>query len=322
MQLFRKLIFLFVLALISGSVFAKEYYRYRDTQGNYIVNDKVTKEMTLIGYDVLNDNGKVVKKVLPAKTLAEEEKERLKKIEAKKNEIELRKKIRNDAELLRQFSSIGDIIRNRDGQLLGLEQRIKIQKSKSALLTLQLEDQQKQAAIHERLGQVIPKLLQKDIQATRSQIKANENNSNTLEQEKIRIASRFEKDIVRYKALDSIRGKRDKNRVSNDGSRPITYDCPNRKVCQRAWQLAQIYAKDNASGQIEIITDTLILTSKPDEDSDLALSFSKIPGANDSQQIVLEVSCNDSVDGAELCRSELVKKTRKNYLELLKKRLD
>lgn len=322
MKLISKFSLLLTLVLLTTAVNAKQFYRFKNTQGNVIVKDQLTNEMIAVGYDVINEHGKIIRRVGPGKTLAQEEEERLKEIEKKKQEYAFKQKIRSDAELLRQFSSIGDIIRNRDAQLLALEQRIKIQGSKSDLLKLQLEDQQRQAAVHERLGQRIPKILQKDIADTQEQLTINANSTVVLEGEKGKVAERYERDIVRYKELESLRKTLKKNEKENDGSRPVIYECPDRNTCQKAWQLAQVYAKDNASGQIEIITNTLILTSKPENDTDLALSFSRIPAPNNSNQIVLEVSCNDSEQGVELCRSDIVKNMRKNYISLLKRQIN
>ncbi|MET1256330.1 hypothetical protein [Aliikangiella maris] len=305
------------LILLSTVTFAKQFYRFKNSEGNMIVKDQLTNEMIAAGYDVINDQGKIIKRVGPGKTLGEEEQERLKEIERKKKEYEFKLKIKSDAELLRQFSSISDIIRNRDAQLLALEQRIKIQGSKSDLLKLQLEDQQRQAATHERLGQKIPKILQGDIEATQAQIDTNINSIATLEEEKVDVASRFETDIIRYKKLESLRRTIKQESPQNDGSRPVIYDCASIADCQKAWQLAQVYAKDNASGQIEIITNALILTSKPEKETDIALSFSKIPAPNNKSQIVFEVTCNESEQGADLCKSDFVKNVRKNYLKLV-----
>ena len=322
MKVISKILLLLSLILLATSINAKQFYRFKNAQGNVIVKDQLTNEMIAVGYDVINDKGKIIRRVGPGKTLAQEEEERLEEIEKKKQEYAFKQKIRSDAELLRQFSSIGDIIRNRDAQLLALEQRIKIQGSKSDLLKLQLEDQQRQAAVHERLGQRIPKVLQQDIKDTQEQLVINSKSAVVLEEEKVKVAQRYERDIVRYKELESLRKTLKKNEKENDGSRPVVYDCPDRNTCQKAWQLAQIYAKDNASGQIEIITNTLILTSKPEQDTDLALSFSRIPAPNNSNQIVLEVSCNDSEQGVELCRSDVVKNMRRNYLTLLKRQIN
>jgi len=318
----KKTILLTLLIGLSLPTVAKQLYRYKNSEGNIIVQDQVTNAMIAAGYEILSDKGSLVKKVPPAKTLAEEEEERLKLIDKKKEQYKLQLKIRSDAELLRQFSSIGHIIRNRDAQLLGLEQRIKIQGSKSNLLKLQLEDLQKDAATHERLGRKIPKLLQGDIEATHQQITKNQQSVVQLEDEKVTVAKRFEGDIVRYKKLESLRKNLKKTTEKNDGSSPVIYDCPNVKTCQKAWQLAQLYAKDNASGQIEIITNALILTSKPEKDDELAISFSKIPAPDDNSQIVLEVSCNDTEGGVALCKSDVVKNKRIGYLELIEKQLN
>jgi hypothetical protein len=322
MNILNKIIFLILLAGLASSVSAKQFYRFKNAEGNIIIKDQVTNEMIALGYDIINDNGQVISRVGPGKTLQELEEERLEKVEQRKAEMALKQQIRSDSDLLRLFSSIGDIIRTRDSQLLGLEQRIRIQGSKSELLKLQLEDQQAQAAIYERQGQNVPPAILKDIEATQLQIEDNYRNSVILEEEKIEVAKRYEKDIVRYKELESMRMTLKKQEAKTDYSRPVIYDCPDLDTCQKAWQLAQIYAKDNASGEIEIITNTLILTSKPTKDADLAISFSRIPAPNNGNQIVLEVSCNDSDLGAELCRSEQVKNLRKNYLTTIERRLN
>ena len=321
----KKILFLIItLASIAmtSPLFAKQFYRFVNTEGKLVIKDQVTNEMVAKGYEILNANGRVIKKVAPGKTLAEMEEDRLAQIEEKKKEIELQQRIRHDAELLRQFSSIGDIIRNRDAQLLALEQRIRIQGSKSDLLRIQLEDQQRQAAIHERLGQKLPKALEKDIENTMQQLAANDNNSKMLEEEKVKVAERFQNDIIRYKELESLRRTLKKEEDKEEkGSKPVVFECPNSRDCQKAWQLAQIYAKDNASGRIEIITNTLILTSKPEEDNDVSLSFSRIPSPDNRDQIVFEVTCSKSDAGVALCKSDVVKNLRINYLDYLKKQI-
>ncbi len=319
------LISLIISSLLVGTnAMAREYYRFTNNEGRVILKDQVTKEMIVAGYDVLNDKGRVIKKVPPGKTLAELEEDRIKKIEDRKQEIALQEKIKRDAELLRQFSSISDIIRNRDAQILALEQRIKIQKSKSDLLKLQLEDQQRQAAIHERLGQKLPLILKNDITATMTQIDDNKANAIMLQDEKVVVAKRFQGDITRYKELESVRRtlrKKQNNADEDESLQPAVFDCLNKKDCQKAWQLAQLYAKDNASGRIEIITDTLILTSRAEKDDDLSLSFSKIPTNSNLTHIVFEVTCNNTEQGTELCKSDKVKTLRQNYLKYVKKQI-
>ncbi len=316
------LIITLVSLAVTSPLFAKQFYRFVNTDGKLVIKDQVTNEMVAKGYEILNANGRVIKKVAPGKTLAEMEEDRLAQIEEKKKEIELQQRIRHDAELLRQFSSIGDIIRNRDAQLLALEQRIRIQGSKSDLLRIQLEDQQRQAAIHERLGQKLPKALEKDIANTMQQLAANDNNSKMLEEEKVTVAERFQNDIIRYKELESLRRTLKKEEDQDEkGTKPVVFECPNSRDCQKAWQLAQIYAKDNASGRIEIITNTLILTSKPEEDNDVSLSFSRIPSPDNRDQIVFEVTCSKSDSGVALCKSDVVKNLRINYLNYVKKQI-
>ncbi len=315
------LIISLILVCGSQSLFAANYYRYKGPDGRVEIKDKITKEMELAGYDVISELGKLIKHVEPTRTLAELDADRLRRIEEKNKAIAFQQQLRRDADLLRQFSSLGDIIRNRDSQLLALEQRIRIQKSKEALLNLQLEDQQRQAATYERLGQKIAVSLQKDIVASQDQIVNNQINMGLLEKEKIRVEKSFERDIIRYKELESVRIALRKNAREKEGTEPVIYNCPDNQVCNRAWQLAQIYARDHSTGKIEIITNTLILTSRPEGDLDIAISFSRIPAPDNKMQIVLEVSCSTEEPGVAYCKTEKVKQIRKNYIEYLKLRL-
>ncbi len=310
-----------ILLCAAQTVLAKNYYRYKNEAGRVEIKDKINRQMESVGYDVISESGKLIRHVEPTKTLAELDADRLKIIEERNKEVEATQQRHRDAELLRQFSSIGDIIRNRDSQLLALEQRIRIQHSKEDLLNLQLEDQQQQAATYERLGQKVAKTILKDIKASQDQIVNNQLNTQLLEKEKIRVEKSFERDIIRYKELESVRIALRKNARVKQGEEPIIFDCPNEKVCNRAWQLAQIYARDHATGKIEIITNTLILTSRPIKDSDIAISFSRIPAEENKMQIVLEVSCSAEEPGVEFCKTPKVKGIRENYLEYLKLRL-
>ncbi len=307
--------------LFALAVEAKRYYRFKNAQGSVEIKDKITKEMEAVGYDIISETGKVIKHVNATKTLAELEAERQRKIDERNKEIAFQKQLKHDADLLRQFSSIGDIIRNRDSQLLGLEQRIRIQKSKEDLLKLQLEDQQQQAATYERLGQKVATSLLNDIQASLDQIASNQLNTEFLENEKIRVEKSFEKDIIRFKELESVRIALRKTARENEGMEPVIFLCPDSEVCNRAWQLAQIYAHDNATGKIEIITNTLILTSKPEKDTDVAISFSKIPAPDNKMQIVLEVSCTQNEPGVAHCKTPEIKNIRLKYIDYLKSRM-
>ncbi len=310
------------LLLVSLIVDSKNYYRYKNSKGAVEIKDQITPQMEKVGYDVFNEMGTLISHVNPSKTLAELDQDRLDKIEKRNIKIRQNQQIRKDADLLRQFTSVGDIIRNRDSQLLALEQRIRIQNSKANLLHLQLEDQQQQAATYERLGQKVAKSLSKDMQNSRDQITNNLANSSLLEQEKFRVEKSFEKDIIRYKDLESMRLTLRKEGKKTDGTEPVIYNCPDSQTCNRAWQLAQIYARDNATGKIEIITNTLILTSRPEENHHIAISFSRIPAPENKMQIVLELSCSNTEQGVSFCLTPSIKGIRKGYLDYIRERLN
>ena len=311
----RKTTFAFALiALLSSSLFAAQssgrvLYKYVDESGTLVIKDYLPPEVIAKGYSIVNTSGQTIEVVPPVKTkeqLAEEKK--LKK-QREAEERARREAARRDADLIRQFTRVEDIMRARDTQISALDVQISIRNGQTNLLTTQLEEMQRHAADYERRGQPVPAQLQKDIRESQRQIGENKSFVDTQNGEKARVSDRFRLDIIRFKELQAARVVR--QRDSNDGEvgsfTQAISNCTGRDNCRKAWQLAQIYARDNATRSLEIVTDTLILTGKPIGDRDISLSFSLVPDREDVSQIVLEVACATNDAGAQLCQTERVR---------------
>jgi hypothetical protein len=309
---------LFIGGLFYHAVFSKNFYRYKNAKGHVEVKDSITKAMEKGGYDVINHLGKVIKHVKPSKTLAQIQ-HKLWSIKNKKEKKQ--KQIKRDAELLRQFRSVGDIIYSRDSQLLALAKNISIQRRKTKSLYIQLEEQQKKAAHYERLGQTTPKILLNDIDSSRKQIINNKKNTKKLEQVKYRIEEYFGQDILRYKALEATRLVLNRKSKLQTKKTLTIYECFEQKTCNKAWGLAKKYAKNNASGRIEIMTDTLILTYRDRHKKGIALSFSRIPIHKNKTQIILDVVCNKNKKITRHCDTEKAKNILQGYQMYVKKHL-
>lgn len=140
------LLFGLLLPIVAG---ATELYRYTDDQGVIVLNRQgVPPEFIGRGYEVLNDQGRVIKVVPPAPSA--EEMQRLLADKARAN---------SDAQLLRLYSTPEDIDRARDRKLAELDGLIGVARSNLQVARLQQDNLQSQAADHERAGRAVPEHL-------------------------------------------------------------------------------------------------------------------------------------------------------------------
>lgn len=294
-------------SLLTVGVAAKQYYRFKNENGQTILLDQLTPEAISTGYQIINNEGKVVQSVPPAKTIGEQQEAKKREAELERQKIIERQQLKKDAELLRLFNSVDDIIRAREATLVGIDQRKAINKTTEDLAVNQLKELQGQAASYERLGSKVPTALQHDIEAAQRLVIQRRNNSVIIENEREMIKKRYEHDIIRFKEIEA---KRLAFRIKNNADQAkrnnvLLMTCESRQECGDIWQLAQIYATNNSTGRLDVITDSIILMSPPKDDTDISLSFSQLPAKNETQ-IVLEVSCADTEAGQQLCASKTI----------------
>ena len=80
--------------------------------------------------------------------------------------------------------------------------------------------------------------------------------------------------------------------------------CMNEVDCRKAFQLAQIYVSTKSDMKIQLATDTIIETYNPTESYRLGAKVIKMPGAGQSAEIVLAVTCKEC--GSSMRRSQLM----------------
>lgn len=309
---------LFWLAWLPGESVAREYYRYQNAQGQIVVVSKLNNEMIAAGYEILNEKGAVIQHVGPAKTLAEEAAEKQRILDEKKAEIARQRQIQHDADLLRQFSSLSDIIRNRDTQLLALEQRITLLATKSELLKAQLEGQQKQAAGFERAGTAVPKLVQRDIDASHTQIADNEANSIRLAQEKKAFIEQFDQDIVRFRKLDVLR-EHSSGQQAEEKQRMGFYNCLSKEACDTAWRSIKDYLEKQLKIKVAVQDDTLLISQRSEVEGVYNYSVSRFALGGGEEQLVLELSCSKKQLQESRCDLEALASQKDQILKFLTK---
>lgn len=128
---------------------AAELYRYVDDKGVTVLSRQgVPPEFIAKGYQVLNDQGRVVKVIPPAPSA--EEMKRLLADKARAN---------SDSQLLRLYSSPEDVDRARGRRLNELDGLISVAQGNLQSVRTQQSNLQSQAADHERAGRSVPEHL-------------------------------------------------------------------------------------------------------------------------------------------------------------------
>lgn len=144
----------FGLALVAGggvamSANASEYYRYVNDKGVTVIDRLgVPPEYIEKGYQVVDDQGRVIRDVPRAPSL--EERRRMADDKAK---------AKSDVQLLRIYSDAADVERARDRKLAELDGVIGVAQSNLNSLRTQQANLQAQAAEFERSGRQVPEHL-------------------------------------------------------------------------------------------------------------------------------------------------------------------
>lgn len=142
------------LAVITGlcsvqASFAAEFYRYVNDKGVTVLDRLgVPPEYIEKGYQVVDDQGRVVREIPPAPS----KEERLRQLEEKA-------KVKSDTQLLRIYSEPADVDRARDRKLAELDGVIGVANSNLSSLRTQQANLQARAAEYERSGRQVPEHL-------------------------------------------------------------------------------------------------------------------------------------------------------------------
>ncbi|AMR65013.1 hypothetical protein [Aquipseudomonas alcaligenes] len=142
------------LAVITGlcsvqASFAAEFYRYVNDKGVTVLDRLgVPPEYIEKGYQVVDEQGRVVREIPPAPS----KEERLRQLKEKA-------KVKSDTQLLRIYSEPADVDRARDRKLAELDGVIGVANSNLSSLRTQQANLQARAAEYERSGRQVPEHL-------------------------------------------------------------------------------------------------------------------------------------------------------------------
>ncbi|MBT4522061.1 MAG: hypothetical protein HOC23_18840 [Halieaceae bacterium] len=190
----------FSLSLPPSAV-AREMYRYVNDKGNVVIDYRIPSEYSNAGYEVLNNDGFVVR-VVPPKASAQEVLDQEDRVQFEVDVAAEQERLRRwDESLLLRYSTLEDIEAARDRTLRELRVRVSILESNTRSLINQVEKYQADAADVERSGQAVGSQQLQAMKLLQSQIAATEQSIVDRELEIEEVQANFRKDLDRFTLL-------------------------------------------------------------------------------------------------------------------------
>ena len=185
------------LALGFSAQAAANMYRYTDENGQIVISSTIPQEATKRGYDILNDNGRVIDTIPPAPTdeeIAAREAE-------KQRQKELAEQREQDRALLKRFSHPDQAVKAMHRKIRELEGLIQLKRGNISVISSQLDNEQSRAANMERAGREIPEGTLDKIRRLEAQIRDIEREITSQTQEIEELRKAFEADIERLEEV-------------------------------------------------------------------------------------------------------------------------
>ncbi len=201
--LYRTLVLVLSLLGMASPAYADgtEYFRYRDHSGTLIIDSRLPPEYVKHGYDVINDQGILLKRVAPQATAEQ--------IAARKQELEEQRQreqqLAEDQRLLARYSSVADIEASRKRVVDEISVRLSILRGNLRSLKAQIERQQEDAANAERAGRRVPESLQENLRNMEVQVEETRENIRARKQEITEVNRRYANEIERFEKLQHLR---------------------------------------------------------------------------------------------------------------------
>jgi chromosome segregation ATPase len=172
-------------------------YRYTDENGQVVIGSSVPQEATQRGYDILNNNGRVVTIIAPAPTeqeLAERSAE-----QQRQDALDVQRE--QDRKLLKRFSHPDQARSAMNRKVRELEGLIRLKKGNITVISGQLNAEQSRAADLERSGRQIPEATLEKMRRLETQILDIEQEIKTQTQDIQTLQDIYEIDIRRLQQL-------------------------------------------------------------------------------------------------------------------------
>ncbi len=177
------------------------YYRYKDAEGNLIISNTIEAENALLGYEIINARGRLIKKVDPPPS-NEQQQEVINKKKAAAAQKDY------DLALMRKYSFVGDIEAEKKRKMAELQATLSIVKGNLTGIRAELEELYATAASIEREGKPIPAPLTKKIKDVESAVISTETLYQLRQSEMEKSSLDYNVAIKRFQEIQELRGKK------------------------------------------------------------------------------------------------------------------
>ena len=193
---------LIAVSLASVPAFAQgTRYKWRDAEGNLHYSDALPADAGKLGYDVVNAQGIVVKRVEPAKTAEERAIAKAASAREQASRLEAEARVRKDQQLLAAYPTEQELLIAHEQQLQLLQQNIVSAETALRNQERNLADQLGNAADIERDGKPIPQRMADQISTVRRQIEAQHGVIERRHAELARARVDFAAEVEHYRSL-------------------------------------------------------------------------------------------------------------------------
>ncbi len=189
-----------LVLLLTATVTSAAMYKWVDKDGVTRYGDRIPPEYAKQQREVLNKEGQTVKILEHEKTAAELA-EDARKAEIQRQEQE---QVRRDRMLLDTYGSEADMLRARDEQLASLDGNIRISEISLQNAEKDHKSRKERETQLSKDGKPVPPDLQRQIRELQASIDSGRKSLAVRQQERQAIASRFERDIIRWRQLRGI----------------------------------------------------------------------------------------------------------------------
>ena len=316
MRVFSILFLICYLFLGSSPAIAKRMYRLVDQYGNTLFSDQVPPEQAKDHRELLNPNARVLEVTERAKSREQLELEKhLAELRKEEEKLIARQRVHDNALLSTYHSKEEiDLALKMKMQFFDNERQVLEGHIKNA--SQQLLEQQKQAATFERAGEKIPqklldsiKQIEQRIQEVKNSIIANNDKQTLAKNELSADMERFlflTQSVKKESPLTQLPSLKQANALG-------LFYCENDHQCNKAWEIARKFVNKHSTTPPDVYNERLIMNRPPAVDTDISLSLSRIAITENDYQLFLDIHCQHSVVGEELCSSQKVKDLRTSF---------
>lgn len=176
-------------------------YKWRDTQGNLHYSDGLPADANALGYDIVNGQGVLIKRVPPAMSPDQRAAAKVEEATARSTEAEAERQSRDDQQLLAANPTEADLLNSQHQQIEMIDLQVKSLQTALQSLERTLTDLLGRAADQEREGKPVSAKLNTQIADVRSKIDGQHKQLSRQETEKETTTQGFSAEVEHYRAL-------------------------------------------------------------------------------------------------------------------------